>query len=264
MDVSNIQRQENVNCQNCLMKIVEYNNYHDIIVEFQDEHKAKVHTQYNNFKRGQVKNPYYPSIFNVGIIGNKYPINTKDANNKFIKLKEYNTWIGILERCYSEKYRSSHSTYKDVIVCNEWLFYENFYEWLHSQENFDKWLNEKKWDIDKDILVKGNNIYSPDTCCLVPQNVNVLFTKCDKSRNALLPIGVYRHNEKFRAICQNPFKNKSKHIGMYETLESAFYSGYKPYKESIIKQVAEIEYIKGNITRKCYEAMMKYEVEITD
>ena len=264
MTMSTNYKQEGINYQNCLMKVVEYNNCHDIIVEFQDEHNAKVHTQYNNFKIGQVKNPYYPSIFDVGVIGNKYPINVKNTNNKFIKLKEYNTWIGILERCYSEKYRNTHPTYDNVIVCKEWLNYENFYEWLHSQENFDKWLNNNNWNIDKDILIKGNKIYSSETCCLVPQNVNTLFTKCDKRRSSSLPIGVYKHNEKFRARCQNPFENKNKHIGLYETSEKAFYLGYKPYKENIIKQVAEEEYGKGNIIKKCYDAMMNYEVEITD
>lgn len=51
---------------------------------------------------------------------------------------------------------------------------------------------------------------------------------------------------------------------MQDTPEQAFYFGYKPYKETIIKQVAQEEYDKGNITEKCYEAMMNYEVEIDD
>lgn len=61
----------------------------------------------------------------------------------------------------------------------------------------------------------------------------------------------------------NPFTNKFEYLGFYSTPEKAFYV-YKAYKEKIIKQVAEFEYSKGNITEQCYEAMMKYEVEITD
>ena len=64
--------------------------------------------------------------------------------------------------------------------------------------------------------------------------------------------------------CRNPFIDKTEELGSYSTPERAFYLGYKPYKEDIIKQVAEIEFNKDNITKKCYEAMMKYEVEITD
>ena len=58
--------------------------------------------------------------------------------------------------------------------------------------------------------------------------------------------------------------DKAVEIGYYSTPEKAFYLGYKPYKENIIKQVAQIEYDNGNITEECYQAMMNYEVEIDD
>lgn len=265
MDGYNLSKlgEERVNFQGCPMKIVKYNNQFDITVEFQDEYKANVHTEYGHFKRGQVKNPYYPSVFEVGFIGTKYPC-YKNINGKSTQLKEYNTWTGVLERCYDTKYKAKHPTYKDVTCCPEWLNYENFYEWLHSQENFDKWLNGKLWAIDKDILVKGNKIYSPDTCCLVPQVVNTLFVANSKNKKSNLPIGVHKHINKFRVTCSTPYGNKGKHIGMYGTSDDAFYFGYKPFKESVIKQVAKEEYGKGNITKRCYEAMMSYEVEITD
>ena len=191
-------------------------------------------------------------------MGNKYPAK---INGKL--LKEYESWTKMLQRCYSNKYKEKRPTYQNVTCCEEWLLYENFYEWLHSQENFEQWLNGERWEVDKDILVKGNKIYSPDTCCLVPHGVNCLFTKCNKNRSDLLPLGVRRSWRKFKAICQNPFTKKQEYIGLYSTIEEAF-RAYKQYKENIIKQVAEVEYNKGNITKRCYEAMMKYEVEITD
>ena len=55
-----------------LMKIVEYNKANDIVVEFQDEYRARVHTQYSNFKRGTVRNPFSKTVYEVGIVGNKY------------------------------------------------------------------------------------------------------------------------------------------------------------------------------------------------
>ena len=168
----------------------------------------------------------------------------------------------MLERCYSSKYKNTRPTYKNVTCCNEWLLYENFYEWLHNQENFDKWLNGDRWAIDKDILVKGNKVYSPNTCCLVPQNVNVLFVKSNAVRGNL-PIGVIRLKNGFRAQCKNPFTNKVQSIGIYQTFEQSF-NAYKIYKENIIQQVAENEYLKGNITKKCYEAMIIYNVNIND
>ena len=44
--------QKGINFQNSPMKIIQYNNSKDIIVEFQDEYKAKVHTNTSNFDRG--------------------------------------------------------------------------------------------------------------------------------------------------------------------------------------------------------------------
>lgn len=249
--------EEKYNNQGCLMKIIDYNNAHDILIQFQDKYKAEVRTSYMNFKRGIASNPYYPQVCGVGMVGNKCPASKNHQN-----LKEYKCWYSMLERCFDEKVKGENFSYNNITCCEEWLLYENFYEWLHSQDNFDKWYNGKHWALDKDIIIKNNKIYSSETCCLVPQNINCLFTK----RNAMrgnLPIGVSAHNKKFISTCNNPFTNKTEHLGVYQTIEEAFQT-YKQYKESIIKQVAQIEYSKGNIIKQCYDAMMKYEVEITD
>lgn len=246
-----------LNKEGCLMKIIEYNNVHDIIVEFQDDYRYTVHTNYNAFLKGNVKNYYFNSIYGIGRIGSKYKI----SSNR-IYTKEYVTWNNMLRRCYDEEYKDKHETYKSVICCAEWLLYENFYEWLHSQENFDKWLNEEGWALDKDILVKGNKIYSPETCYLIPNYINKLFTKSDRKRGDL-PIGVSRKNNKFQSSCLNPFTKKQEYLGIYNTSEEAFYV-YKKYKEEIIKQLAHFEYSKNNINSACYEAMINYIVEIDD
>lgn len=249
--------EERLNNQNCLMKIIEYNKYIDIIVEFQDEYKSKVHTTYGNFIKGNVKNPYYPSVYGVGIVGVKYP--TK-INSKMTK--EYMAWNNMLKRCFNEKLKEKCPTYNDITCCKEWLLFENFYEWLYLQPNFSKWTNGDKWSVDKDILIKGNKIYSPETCCLVPHNVNSLFVKCDSARGDC-PIGVNKKDDGFQARCQNPFLNNYEYIGFYDSETKAF-NAYKKYKENLIKQIAQEEYDKGNITKHCYDAMMNYEVDIND
>lgn len=241
---------EKINYQGCLMKCIEYNKINDIMVEFQDEYKGIVHTQWGHFNDGSVKNPYFPDVIGIGKVGTKYSTHTK----------EYVAWRHMLERCYSEECKNKQPTYKDTTCCDEWLLYENFYEWLHSQENFDKWLNGERWAIDKDILIKGNKFYSSKTCCLVPPNVNSLFTKRDCDRGDL-PIGVIKHQKKYRAN----FTKCGKHISLQvrDTIEEAF-EDYKKTKENIIKQMAQEEYDKENITKQCYNAMMNYQVEITD
>ena len=252
--------EERLNNQGSLMKIIVYNAHKDIIVKFQDEHEIEVHTTYKCFKEGDVKNPYAPSVLGVGMLGIKY---SSKINGE--RIKEYSAWSRMLQRCFDNKTKEKFPTYQNVTCCDEWLLYENFYEWLHEQENFNKWLYGEKWNLDKDIAIKNNKVYSPDTCCLVPHSVNTLFIKCNAIRGEL-PIGITtKNNDVFIAQCRNPLlNNKNEYIGSYKTLEDAFYLGYKPFNENIIKQVAQIEYDKGNITKQCYNAMMKYQVEITD
>lgn len=249
--------EERYNNQGSLMKIIKCIDNKNIIVEFQDEYGFRTHNIYGNFKRGSIKNPFHPSIYGVGVIGNKYP---RSINCKMTK--EYDTWIHILQRCFDDELKKRQPSYKDKECCEEWLYYPNFYEWLHGQPNFDKWYNGKRWAIDKDILIKGNKVYSPEACCLIPQNVNCLFLKREAERGKY-PIGVHCTEDGFMARCRNPFMDKAEDLGCYSTPEKAFYA-YKIYKEDIIKQVAQEEYAKCNITKRCYDAMMKYEVEIDD
>lgn len=199
-------------------------------------------------------------IYGVGFSNWKYPI-TIDGK----KTKEYETWHGILKRCYEQAYQEREPTYVGCSVCEEWYCYDTFYAWVISQDNYEKWKEGgRKWCIDKDISVKGNKIYSPNTCFLVPKNVNGLFTNRRLHRGEL-PIGVRYHkkNHNYGATCMNPFIGKYKHIGSYITVQDAF-NAYKKYKENIIKYVAKYEFEKGNITKKCYDAMLRYEISIND
>lgn len=239
------------------MRIIEYVNSSNILVEFQDKYKIKVRTIYGNFRSGSVRNPYAPTVHGVGITGNKYPTNINGRNTK-----EYDTWASMLQRCFKTQLKEKQPTYENVVCCDEWILYDNFYEWLHNQPNYDRWLNGKRWAIDKDILNKRNKIYSPETCCLVPQNVNCLFLKREAERGRH-PIGVSHRKDGFLASCHNPFTNNREELGYHSTPTMAF-NTYKKYKEDIIKQVAKIEYESGNITEECYKAMMNYKVEIDD
>lgn len=247
-----------LNTQGYKMKCVRYQNSLNIDVMFMDEHKHIKNTCWSNFKKGRVSNPYHASIYGVGIVGDKYP--TK-VNGK--ATKEYQTWQGMLFRVISEKFFENYPTYKDVDIDKKWLYYPNFYEWLHEQGNFTNWLKMTQGCLDKDILFKGNKIYSPETCCLVPNCVNTLFVKKDANRGDL-PIGVTRNHKRYMSLCSNPLTgNNHEYLGTYDTPKEAFYE-YKKYKENIIKLVAEREYQCDNITNKCYKVMVNYVVEIDD
>ena len=116
--------------------------------------------------------------------------------------------------------------------------------------------------LDKDILYKGNKVYSPKTCVFVPQRINKLFTKNDKSRGEY-PIGLSydRSRNKIAVQCNDGVSVKK--IGRFNTdqIQEAFQL-YKEYKERVIKKVAD-EY-KSYIPKKLYDAMYRYEVEIDD
>ena len=235
--------------------IVNYTNNKNITVKFKTTGEL-VKTRYSSFKNGSVKSRFTPSVFGVGYLGNQTSI---DENGKAIK--SYSVWNSMLMRCYSDKYQKKYPTYKGCTVCEEWHNYSNFKEWFDN--NYYE-IEGEQMDLDKDILVKGNKVYSPDTCVFVPQNINTLFIKSNKSRGNL-PIGVCfnKDRNKFQAQCSIFYNGKRqyKYLGLYNTIDDAF-NAYKEFKEADIKQVAE-EY-KDKIPYELYNAMYNYKVEITD
>ena len=245
-----------------LMKIIKYNNANDIWVEFQDEYKIKIHTSYKNFKNGVVKNPYDKEVYDVGYIG-------KGKYDKKNYPKVYQQWIDMLRRCYDPYYLNKKPTYIDCYVCNEWLCFQNFAKWC--EENYYEVKNEIM-HLDKDILIKGNKIYSPETCMFVPERINILFVK-NKSIRGKYPIGISEYKEKKSnykcLLVRCNFFDKEKNKNIVKNLKTfpinrpfQAFTCYKNFKENYIKQVAD-EY-KELIPIKLYEAMLKYEVEIND
>lgn len=248
--MKNIDKSERIgyvatNLSGLKMRCVEFFNPNNITVEFEDGYVI-YNVQWSNFIRGKVKN--------------RMSITSISKNGKLSK--EYYTWLHMLERSIDKSLKDKKPTYKDCRCCKEWLSFDDFNKWLHSQENFQIWKSLKWSALDKDILIKGNKLYSPETCLLVPLNVNTLFVKRDSLRGKY-PVGVFFENGKYRATCSDPFLNTMKTIGYYQTLDEAFIS-YKNYKENIIKQVANIEFTNKTITKKCRDAMLEYKVEIGD
>ena len=169
----------------------------------------------------------------------------------------------MMQRCYDPKFHKKYPTYINCEVCEEWHNYTNFGKWFN--ENYYE-VSGEKMGLDKDILNKGNKIYSPENCIFVPNNINVLFVKSDNNRGEY-PIGVYfnKRDKKFVAQCNfydfKTNKTKQKYLGYYNTPDEAF-KAYKEFKEQNIKKVAD--HYKDLIPVKLYDALYKYEVEITD
>ena len=171
---------------------------------------------------------------------------------KIIKDKRiYDIWHNMIYRCGNPKY----PTYMDCSVCAEWLEYKNFKTWY--LKNYYSIENEKMC-VDKDILYKGNKVYSALTCCIIPERINMLLTSRQFHRGEL-PIGVYFHNNKYEAKCK--IDGKDKYLGSYDNVISAF-KAYKKEKENAIKQVAN-QY-KNRIPKHIYHALMNYSIDYND
>lgn len=242
------------NNQGLKMWIEKYINYRCINVEFENGYVFK-NNNYDNFKKGQIKNPYYPEIFGIGYLGEgKY----KSKINKKQEIS-YNYWFNMLKRCYNKKVQEKQKTYIECTVCEEWHNFQNFAEWFHN--NYYE-IEGETMCLDKDILVKGNKIYSPNTCIFVPQKINCLFVKSDGTRGEL-PIGVSKCKgnriKKYIAICS--INNKTKNLGYYATPEEAF-DVYKQFKELYIKEIAN-KY-KDKIPEELYNAMYNWKIDIDD
>lgn len=174
-----------------------------------------------------------------------------------VKQKSYEVWKNMIIRCYEKKRRRSWLAYEGCSVCQEWLTFSNFKKW------FDKNYIEG-YQLDKDILVKGNKIYSPQNCCFVPSRINSLVVN-RKNFRGKYPIGVTikKCAQKIKYIAKFNDVDVRIFCGSFDTPEEAF-SAYKQCKESHIKKVAQEYYDKGLITKMVYDALNNYKVEITD
>ena len=114
--------------------------------------------------------------------------------------------------------------------------------------------------LNKDILQKGNKLYSKDTCCFVPAEVNNLLTKSDKARGEW-PVGVCFERPRGKFMAKLRINGKQKFLGLFTTPEEAF-QAYKLAKEAQIKVVAEKW--KHQLDERVYLALMAYEVNIDD
>lgn len=174
---------------------------------------------------------------------------------KAFKRFAYKKWSHMMTRCYSEDYQSKMPTYRGCTVAEEWKDFDNFYEDFINIPN----CSNRSYELDKDVLVKGNRIYSKDTCCMIPRKINSLLLKPKKATG--LPTGITRcgYNPKIY-IATIYLDGKNKLLIRTTDLNQAF-EVYKKAKENEIKRVAET--YKSSIDDKVYNALMSWEVEIS-
>lgn len=184
-------------------------------------------------------------------------VHGKGVNDLEINTKKdisYRVWHNMLSRTINELNKSKMPSYSDATICDEWLIYSNFKKWF--DDNYIE-----GYELDKDILVKGNKVYSPNTCCFVPHEINTLIINRKRFRG-LYPIGVSKSGKRtYKAIVN--IRNTRIHIGTYSSVEEAF-NAYKRAKEVILKQIAKEYFEEGLIKENIYKALLTYRIDIDD
>lgn len=239
------------------MIIREYRKYNDIDVYFPEYDWTRKNITYFRFISGTIKCPYYKSVYNTGYMGEG--VYTTKENG--IQKDCYKTWLRMIRRCYDPYTLNTdkHRRYRNVTVCEEWHNFQNFAKWY--EKNYYE-IDGERMDLDKDILIKGNKVYSPEACCFVPHSINTLFIKCDKTRGEL-PIGVteFKTQKGVKYRSRFSFCGKEVSLGYFDNVNKAF-NAYKVTKENHIREVANR--YKHRIPKNLYDALLAYKVEVMD
>lgn len=168
-----------------------------------------------------------PTVYGWGINDVNYKV-TKNttigyhSKGKRIRKMEwtcpyYQDWSKMIQRCFDKKYLDKHPSYIGVQVCQDWRYLSNFISWVDSQPNTE-WEN---CDLDKDLVLKGSRLYSPETCVYLDQSLNQFLTNY-KERGGSRLVGAYYvpHNNKnmpYMSQLRSPFTGKIEYLGAYYT-----------------------------------------------
>lgn len=167
----------------------------------------------------------------------------------------YSTWMDMLKRGYSSKYKEKHPTYQDVFVNEEWHLFSSFKSWMEKQKWQDKEGN--KLQLDKDILFEGNNEYSKDKCIFVPRHINSFLLDCGAKRGEW-PIGVSWHKAsgKFMSYCSKG-RGSLIHLGLFNNPQEA-HIAWKTYKHKLALEYANKLEVEGYDSRLIEALRMRY------
>ncbi len=213
---------------------------------FEDNHTQVCY--YGDIKGGSVKNLNHKSVYNLGFLG------VGNFNTSWNKRKPAKrTWEDMFSRCYDKKFLEKNKTYKDCTVHPDWHNFQVFAKWF--EENY-----VEGFDLDKDILVKGNKIYGPSTCCFVPKEINNLFQSKRNNENNL-PTGVKKLGSKFTSsIGAGRVLGTTSYLGMFKTVEEASECYNKEKRKYLLELVNKY---KNSLSTKVYKRLVNLQFNET-
>ena len=188
-------------------------------------------------------NKWRKSMYNIGYLGcNDSPA----TNDNYI----YRKWANMMQRCYDEEVHKAKPYYASCTVGVEWHNFSNYREWHRKNA-----MGDRKLDLDKDLLVCGNTVYSSETCTLISHFANTIF----EDRSLKNQITLNNSTQKYDVTMI--ILGKVEKVGTFDTQEDAK-RAFIDYKQNYIRDFAEK--CKGKVPNKTYEAMMNWKVEMAD
>ena len=225
-------------------KVLEYQNAFNVTIEFIDPPFVKVIRRWDVLNGG-INNPMKPRMCGRGFMGDG-----KFCGKGYIP--EYRVWSDMFRRCYNEASLVKCPTYKGCTVADEWCNFQVFAEWLTSRKQ-----HGMGWKLDKDLLVSGNRVYSSQTCCLLPGEINMFLAYTRRVNKTCELPGVYfdKKSNCYRSMVT--FRGVRKNLGLSQNPRE-LYELYKEEKERQAKFLAE--YWKTQLDNEAYEALKSWKI----
>lgn len=172
-------------------------------------------------------------VYNMAINDADYPTCVRREGKPSWWCPFYRTWIDMIRRVYCDKHKANKPTYSDCSLHNDWHTFSNFKSWMETQD----WEGN---ELDKNLLVKGNKLYGPETCIFIPLNVNMFMTE-NNARRGQFPLGVSFHKStgKYMSRIRN-LGSGQKYLGVFETPEEA-HMVYKKAKFELATILSETQ-----------------------
>lgn len=176
---------------------------------------------WDGFEYRSRRNKQKELIFGNGINDAPFVVRPTISGKRIVH-PAFSYWYNMLNRSYNPKYKEKNATYLEVTCCKEWLLFTNFAIWFKG--NYIE-----GYQLDKDLLVKDNKIYSPNNCIFIPQKINSFLT-LSNAQSGKLPIGVTLHKGRFISRISTEGTN----LGSFDTPELAHKAWQKVKLEQAI------------------------------
>lgn len=161
--------------------------------------------------------------------------------NKREIVPTYRKWSNMLTRVLDEKELLRHPEYRKISICEEWKYYTNFHNWM---TNYIGDIGDiEGLELDKDVYIPDNKIYSPHTCCFVSKDINDLFRDNSRTKKSGLPENIFTSPpNSYRAVYLGKYLGSGKDI---EKLLELVNTAKANYYEELAETQTDIRVITG-------------------